>query len=143
MKRLQPLLLAEFKNKFTIPLAGRVTGILPFLPFSLNEQAVVGHKFVLELGQEVRQPVVLDESEDSALMGHIHLKVRRDASVCKHIAKFGYDSDTGARSLKKFVDLEIKAELVERYLDEEEEISEDQPFKTYTVDVQQEVIQVY
>lgn len=40
---------------------------IPFLPFSPEEQAVVVHKFLLELGSKVRAPVQLSASSAAAI----------------------------------------------------------------------------
>jgi hypothetical protein len=105
-----------------------------FLPFSPGEQAVIVHKFLLELGQKVRGPVNLVPGSKQQLLGNINLKIRRDASVCRILAEEEYHSDLGARSLimgaRKLEDV-----LVEVYLEVDEEIRESEKIVDFVVDV--------
>jgi ATP-dependent Clp protease ATP-binding subunit ClpA len=65
----------------------------------------------------------------------VRLHVRRDASVCNHIAEEGYDEDLGIRSLISAVRDHIEGPLLESYLAVEEEIAEDQPIRDFTLDI--------
>jgi ATP-dependent Clp protease ATP-binding subunit ClpA len=107
--------------------------VLPFLPFSAGEQAVVAHKYVIELQNKVRRSVVM--SGDHRLVGHVILHVKQSGAICKAIAAEGYDADQGARSLKSAVETRIEDQLVHKYLEEDREISEDQPLVEYAVDI--------
>lgn len=46
-----------FQARFRPPLTDRVTGFIPFLPFTSGEQAVGAHKFLIDFVREVRKPV--------------------------------------------------------------------------------------
>jgi hypothetical protein len=104
------------------------------LPFSPAEQAVIVHKFLLELGQKVRGPVNLVPGPKEQLLGNVRLKIRKDASVCRILAAAEYHSDLGARSLiigaRKLEDV-----LVEVYLEVDEEIRESEKVVDFVVDV--------
>lgn len=104
------------------------------MPFSLGEQAVIVHKFLLELGQKVRGPVNLAPGLKEQLLGNIRLKIRKDASVCRILAEEEYHSDLGARSLiigaRKVEDI-----LVEAYLEVNEDICESEKTVDFMVDV--------
>ena len=55
--RLTEQLKARFRSVFGAPMAGRMRSIAPFFPFDRNERAVVAHKFLMELVEEVREPI--------------------------------------------------------------------------------------
>lgn len=115
-------------------MTGRISDFLPFLPFSPGEQAVVVHKFLLELARRIRGPVNLSFANKEQLLGNIRMKLRKDASVCRILAEEEYHSDLGARSLamgaRKLEDI-----LVETYLEIEGEITEDETVVDFLVDV--------
>jgi hypothetical protein len=94
---------------------------VPFLPFSLGEQAVVVHKYIQELGQSIREPVNLTEGPEERLVGNVRLHIRRDATVCKTLADQEYHSDLGARSLIMAVD-SIRRLIFQVYFDIDEEL---------------------
>jgi ATP-dependent Clp protease ATP-binding subunit ClpA len=118
---------AEFAQ---FPIAGRISTVVPFLPFTAEEQAVIAHKYVLELAKNVRPPPALP----ARLVGSIMLRVPRDASVCMSLAE-GYDVDTGAPSLQSTIASRVRRALVLRYLEENEEVHEDQCMEEYLIDV--------
>jgi len=124
----------QLKTEFGNPLSGRISSIIPFLPFTPGEAAVVAHKYVLELKERVRQTVRLSGKQ---LVGGILLEVRRDGAVCYHLASDGYDPDQGARSLNSAVASRIEDELVQVYLDENGRIQDGQPLLRYVVDLAQ------
>ncbi|EPE05479.1 atpase aaa-5 [Ophiostoma piceae UAMH 11346] len=150
-RKLAGELRSSFLDRFGAPVTGRVSDLIPFLPFSKGEQAVVAHKFVLDLAERVAAPVVLGPARDQdmggtssgsggegqqQLLGNIKLCVRRDASVCARLAKTEYSEDLGARSLFNAVG-HVKDRLVESYLDEDTEIegTSGQPKTEYIVDI--------
>ncbi|OCK98980.1 P-loop containing nucleoside triphosphate hydrolase protein, partial [Cenococcum geophilum 1.58] len=45
------------KEEFGAPLSRRVSAIIPFLPFFLEEQMVIAYKYLLELKSRLRQPI--------------------------------------------------------------------------------------
>ena len=106
--------------------------MIPFLPFTPGEAAVVTHKYILDLKDRVRQRV---SASGRQLVGTIILEIRRDGAICTLLAAEGYDSDQGARSLKATVDSRIEAELVRAYLEEDSRIQDQQPLVRYAVDL--------
>lgn len=91
--------------------------------FSPPEQAVIAHKYLLELGRDVRRPVNLSAGPDERLIGNVRLQIRRDASLCTQLARDGYHPDLGARSLITAVD-SVRDMLVNAYLEVDEKIRE-------------------
>ncbi|PMD47852.1 P-loop containing nucleoside triphosphate hydrolase protein [Hyaloscypha variabilis F] len=134
MKSLSKAIKEDFLAKFGSPVTGRISDFLPFLPFSPGEQAVIVHKFLLELGQKVQGPVNLVPGPKEQLLGNVKLKIRKDASVCRILAEAEYHSDLGARSLimgaRRVEDI-----LVEAYLEVDEEIRESEKMVDFVVDV--------
>ncbi|KAI9774153.1 MAG: hypothetical protein M1840_005246 [Geoglossum simile] len=130
---LQSRLLAGLRSKFGFPLAGRISSIIPFLPFSNEEQAVIAHKYLLQLAENVRSPV-----SQKRLIGNITLQFRHDAALCKSLASNSYHVDTGARSLESAVTRRVKNALVQQYLDRNSAINEQQPVEEYFVEVDKE-----
>jgi hypothetical protein len=116
------------------PITGRVSAFLPFLPFSPGEQAVVVHKYLLELSHKVRNPINLSVGPDERLLGNVQLHVRKDYSVCHTLAEAEYSPDLGARSLIAAVD-SVEGMLVNSYLDVDEEIVETERVTDFVVDV--------
>ena len=101
----------------------------------MGEQAVVVHKYLLELGYAVEGPVNLSFGPQEKLLGDVRVRIRRDASVCRILAKAEYHEDLGARSLINAVDT-IKGLLVEAYLEVDEQIVESADKSVFLVDVQ-------
>ncbi|KAH7333255.1 P-loop containing nucleoside triphosphate hydrolase protein [Rhexocercosporidium sp. MPI-PUGE-AT-0058] len=134
MKSLSKAIKQDFLSHFGSPVTGRISEFIPFLPFSPGEQAVIVHKFLLELEEKVRGPVNLVPGPQEQLIGNVRMKIRRDASVCRILAEEEYHSDLGARSLitgaRKLEDL-----LVEVYLQVDEEIRESEKMVNFVVDV--------
>lgn len=97
----------------------------------------MAHKYVLELKNKVLEPLKIgrDKTKDRRLVGRVILNVKRDGAVCKSVASEGYDPDQGARSLKMAVESRIEDELVRKYLEEDREITENQPMEEYVVDI--------
>ncbi|KAL2076228.1 hypothetical protein VTL71DRAFT_1171 [Oculimacula yallundae] len=134
MKSLSKAIKEDFLSQFGSPVTGRISDFIPFLPFSPGEQAVIVHKFLLELGEKVRGPVNLVPGPKEQLIGNVRMRIRRDASVCRILAEEEYHSDLGARSLimgaRKLEDL-----LVDVYLQVDEEIRESERVVEFMVDV--------
>jgi hypothetical protein len=112
------------------PLSGRISVVVPFLPFSPTEAAVVAHRFVLELKRTVLRSVKMSGKR---LVGNIVLELERDGAICKLLADEGYDPDQGARSLQSAVETRIGDALVQAYLEEEGEIDDYLPITKYRV----------
>jgi ATP-dependent Clp protease ATP-binding subunit ClpA len=103
------------------------------MPFSAEEQAVIAHKFLLQLANNVRRPISISKQ----LIGNVILHVRRDTAVCTALANDCYDADMGARSLESGVKIKIETLLVREYLAVNETISEWQPVEEYFLDIDQ------
>ena len=95
---------------------------------------MVTHKYLLELGSTVQGPVDLSHGNREKLLGDVRVRIRRDASVCRILAKAEYHADLGARSLINGVET-IKHQLVEAYLEVDEQIMESLHKSTFLVDV--------
>ncbi|KAN0070517.1 P-loop containing nucleoside triphosphate hydrolase protein [Elaphomyces granulatus] len=93
MKQLSREIKEDFRSQFDSPLTGRISAFIPFLPFSPGEQAVVTHKYLLELSRKVRTPINLSVGHDERLLGNIRLHVRKDSSVCRTLAEAEYSPD--------------------------------------------------
>ena len=92
-----------FARQFGPPMAGRMKNIAPFYPFDLDEQAVVVHKFLMELVEQVRKPIDLAVAV-KRYPGHVHLAIRNDGKLCGHLAEEAYIQELGARSLTCAID---------------------------------------
>ncbi|KAK0309977.1 hypothetical protein LTR01_004175 [Friedmanniomyces endolithicus] len=124
LKQLSYKIRDDFRSKHGAPVAGRISEFLPFLTFTIGEQAVIVHKALLELGRKVRQPVSLVDGPDEKLLGNVKLRIRRDVSVCRALAESEYHPDLGARSLLVAAE-KVKRMLVDEYLNIDEEITEE------------------
>ena len=101
--RLTEELKARFREVFGAPMAGRMRNIAPFFPFDQNERAVVAHKFLMDLVDEVREPI--DTTAPRLWFpGHVHLYIKNDGKFSAHIAKESYSEQLGARSVIAAID---------------------------------------
>jgi hypothetical protein len=116
------------------PITGRVSAFLPFLTFSPGEQAVVVHKFLLELGRKGRTPINLSNGPNEQLLGNVQLRIRRDAAVCGKLADAEYHPELGARCLINGVK-NVEDMMVEAYLDINESIVETDGLVDFLVDI--------
>lgn len=134
VKGLCKTLRTESISTFGAPLTGRITEFVPFLTFSEAEQAAVAHKYLTELGKELAKPVVITrEEEKQRFVGDIDLQVPKDYSVCRIIAQDEYVEQLGARSVINGVNRMIEGEVIDHYLEMDDEIKEDQGIATYRV----------
>ncbi|KAH8145191.1 uncharacterized protein LAJ45_10751 [Morchella importuna] len=106
---------SKFLRKFSIELgttfAGRISMVLPFLPFSPAEQAVIAHKYLLEL----KRTLAADVNKET-IMGHIKLEVEGEAAVCRHIAENGYEIEYGARSIEREMHKSVRDAITQEWL---------------------------
>ncbi|KAK4539926.1 hypothetical protein LTR36_009968 [Oleoguttula mirabilis] len=103
IKPLRTELSGIFRNAFSPPIAGRIDTIVPFFPFSPTEAAVVAHKFILDLQDEVRKPIATAEPE-LRYIAHSDLCVIDDGKVCQHlVTNHSYEPELGARSISTSV----------------------------------------
>jgi hypothetical protein len=108
---------------------------MPFVPFSPGEQAVVAHKSIIELADELRKPVRLSAGQQQRLVGNIQLSMRNDASICSKLAREHYDQRLGARSIKAGV-TSVEDAVLEAYLKVDGEIEEDgEDLKGFAIDL--------
>jgi hypothetical protein len=117
-------------------MTGRLSAVLPFLPFTKGEQLVGAHKGLLEFTRELRTPIKMTgNGEADQLLGNIRLKTRRDAAICTLIAE-DYDAKLGLRSLITAVEGHVIGPVIDGYLAVEEEIQEKEGLDDYKLDLQ-------
>ena len=121
LRILQARLKRSFIDKFGAPLTGSVSSIIPFLPFTLNEQAVVAYTFMRKLREETRGPIDVGANR---FVGHSHLNFLDDGQIAKHIVDQGYIPEIGARSLDSEVISQVKQQLMEVVREGEEQIED-------------------
>lgn len=125
-------LLGGMKGEFGAPLSGRVSAIIPFLPFFLEEQMVMAHKYLLELKSRLRRPIA---PRSKQWIGHVNLRTTHDVAICHKLAKDYYDSDRGARSLDAAIRNEIESKVIEKFLEVNKHIVANQPVEDYLLDL--------
>lgn len=116
--------------------ASRVDSFLPFFPFSRDEAAVIHHKFLRSLDDQVRLPIDL-HNKPLRSVGHLHLSLVKDGDLCKFLSENHYIRDLGARSIHNCVD-GLADELFKLYTASEDEITEStnkQPHVRYTMQI--------
>lgn len=135
VKGLCKTLRTESIEKFGAPLTGRITDFIPFLTFSEGEQACVAHKYLTEVGKEMAKPIVVSrDKKEQRFVGNVDLQVRKDYSICRIIAQEEYLVQLGARSVISGVSRLVEDEVLDHFLDIDEEIAEDQGVTTYRVE---------
>ncbi|KAH6658119.1 P-loop containing nucleoside triphosphate hydrolase protein, partial [Truncatella angustata] len=95
-------IIGHFYEEQLADLAGRINAIVPFFQFSSKEQAVVAHKFLMDMQNDARQDIDIEEPR-CVFVGHVNIRVLEDGKVCQHIADNGYHKDLGARSIRNAV----------------------------------------
>ncbi|KAH0526519.1 hypothetical protein TsFJ059_009823 [Trichoderma semiorbis] len=134
LRKLGQQLQERFLQIFGAPVTGRISDFIPLLPFSAGEQAVITHKCLLELAEDLRLPISLTKGPMERLIGDIRLLIRRDGTVCSTLAKAHYHNKLGARSLKAGAE-KVKRIVLDAYLDDDEEIEEQNTLRDVVVDV--------
>ena len=119
---LQSRLRRVFVEDFGAPLTGRIFSIVPFFPFTENEQAVVAYTFLHRLRNEVRKKV---DVEAKQFARHIHLHFSDDGQLARHIVMEGYEADIGARSLDGEVVRQVEHKLMREFLNGEQLVTDD------------------
>ena len=119
-RTLQNWLEEAFIDEFGAPTTGRISAIIPFIPFTGNEQAVIAYTFMRKLRNEVRKDI-----NDAAMkfVGHAHLNFLDDAHMARHLATKWYGHRTGARSLHKAVKQKLALKLAQEVRKGEERVT--------------------
>ncbi|KAL8849109.1 MAG: hypothetical protein Q9221_005878 [Calogaya cf. arnoldii] len=118
---LQRQLEQSFQSTLGAPLTGRLTAIIPFLPFSKEERAVTTYKFMRKLFNETRKPIFVEAKQ---LARHLFLNFVQDGALASFIAEKYYSPELGARSLLKAVNTQICHKLTKAFLAQEGEIGD-------------------
>ena len=105
---LEAQLKRRFIDAFGAPLTGRVSSIIPFLPFTKNEQAVIAYTFMRKLKEEIRKPIDVDANR---FVGDSHLNFLDDGQIARNIASLGFIPEIGARSLHNEVNAQVEQRL--------------------------------
>lgn len=116
--------------------AGRVDSFLPFFPFSRDEAAVIHHKFLRSLDDQVRLPIVL-HNKPLRPVGHLHLSLVKDGDLCRFLSENNYIRELEARSIHNCVD-GLADDLFMLYTASGDEITEatnKQPHVKYTMQI--------
>ena len=119
LRILEAQLKRRFIDAFGSPLTGRVSSIIPFLPFTKNEQAAVAYTFMRKLKEKARKPIDVDANR---FVGHSHLNFLDDGQIAKNIASLGFIPETGARSLHNEVNAQVEQRLARVVLQGHERI---------------------
>ncbi|KAL8919145.1 MAG: hypothetical protein Q9172_005106 [Xanthocarpia lactea] len=136
MDLLQRKLEESFQVTLGAPLTGRLSAIIPFLPFSEAERAVATYKFMRKLFNDTRKPIAVEAKH---LARHLYLNYVDDGQIASFLAAKYYSPELGARSLHKAVNTQIGHKLTNVFLDHEEEIVDemnDKPWDSYDVRVE-------
>lgn len=108
IETLQCELQTNFIKKFGAPFTGRIRSIVPFMPFTPGEQAVIAHGFMLNILDRLRRPI---DTARKSLIAHGHLDIQRDEGICKHIAEKSYVMELGARAIENAVIQKVRLPL--------------------------------
>ncbi|KAI0478437.1 P-loop containing nucleoside triphosphate hydrolase protein [Xylariaceae sp. FL0804] len=133
----------ECEGHFGRPLTGRISAILPFLTFTPDEQAVVAHKYLMELEKRIQRPIVLPEAHgEENMVGNMRLDIMNESATCSSIAEQGYSAQLGARSISRAVRETCTIPLVDEYLQLGDDLSEDQEklLAKVSVDVDKSIV---
>ncbi|KAL8887657.1 MAG: hypothetical protein Q9192_006291 [Flavoplaca navasiana] len=118
---LQRQLEQSFQATLGAPLTGRLSAIIPFLPFSKEERAVTTYKFMRKLFNETRKPISVEAKH---LARHLYLNFVDDGPLASFIAEKYYSPELSARSLLKAVNTQICHKLTNAFLAQKEEMSD-------------------
>ena len=101
-----------FKAQF--PVSGRISSIIPFLPFSLEEQAVIDCKYFSGLNSRLYR---LIDTHSEQFVGRVNLQTVNEMSVCSRITNIYCNRDKGAIHAVEVVEEETKSEFIRDYLE--------------------------
>lgn len=99
--QLQRLVGKEVMEILGHPLFGRISSIIPFLPFDEVEQAVAAFKFMRQYRIDKRGPI---EVKRKKFFNHCCIDYMDDGQLCSHLANAYYLRELGARSLEHAVE---------------------------------------
>lgn len=141
IETLQADIIAKFRDQFGAPFTGRIDVVVPFLPFSTTEQAIVAHSLLMKLADEFRLPIDCRPSVKRYL-GHSFLDLGDGVDVAKYIATNCYNPELGARSLKRGIE-ELKRKFVMAFCEahpmEVTQEMNNQPIKHFRVQARQKM----
>ena len=109
--------------------------VVPFLPFSKDEQALIAHKYLLDLAASLRHPKLVQQNQ---LIGQINLRFRKETVLCRSLASKDYHAETGARSLESAVKRRVRNLVVGKYFEGSISADNHQVAVDYVVDVDSE-----
>lgn len=133
---LQHSLERSFHITLGAPLTGRLSAIIPFMPFTTEERAVTTYKFMRKVFNESRKPINV---QGKHLAQHLFLNFIDDGQLASHIAQKYYFAELGARSLLKGVNTQILHKLTSALLENGDEITDEmnsRPLECYDVRVE-------
>jgi len=98
---------------------------VPFFPFTRDEAAVIGHRFLHKLSDRLRKPIDLD-SHPVNLISHIQLSLIDAGAICKKLSEEHYMRlrELGARGLQNAVD-GLADRLFEVHVNADDEVTEE------------------
>jgi ATP-dependent Clp protease ATP-binding subunit ClpA len=110
---------------YKAPFTGRITRIIQFFPFSVNEQLIIGTKYIRQVKEELARDISLSE-HNPCLVGHICLAFENsnDLEVCQVLVEGEYDRTLGARSIANAVERKVKQQIVKEWLLKDEALEE-------------------
>ena len=106
---LQTELRRSLIEAFGSPFTGCVFSLIPFLPFTTDEKAVLAYTFMRKLRTETRGPIDVRSRHS---VDHADLQFLNDGQIAKHIVKLGYAPESGARSLENEVISQVTDKLM-------------------------------
>ena len=115
------------------PISGRLSRIVPFLPFNDLEQAVVTFKFMREFKNERRTDIDVGTGR---FLGHSFLNYHDDGKIAATLARGDYMQNLGARSLRQSVRRNIESPFRRCATDDGDEITDETnngPLQNYEV----------
>ncbi|KAL1954443.1 hypothetical protein VTO42DRAFT_1167 [Malbranchea cinnamomea] len=95
-------------------IASRVACIIPFVPFSKKETALLAHKFILDAAEELTKSCFSVPGPNCGK--HVSFTVDVAADVCQYLGESSYDVNFGARSIQQAVLSKVKLRMVEEYM---------------------------
>lgn len=118
-KSLDRLLKQHTISQIGAPVTGRISDIIPFVPFNEDEQAVTTYKFMRQIWNKVRAPINTDQKW---FPGHLYLNYVDDGRIPTALAKDGYIPELGARSLQNAVVRGIQRQVADTFFGQTEEV---------------------